>query len=381
MAQQQSFRHHYVPQWYQKGFLGEGQTRFKILDLYPPQYRSTDGRLHSGRAILDKGPNAWFYESDLYTSRYFGEPNDDIERLLFGPLDQQGKIAIAAYRDEDWETVAKTYCQVYEFMDALRLRTPKGMLLWQQDGVMTQEEVLYRMQKWRRMHCLMWAEGVLEIVRAPKDGPSFIFSDHPVTFFNRFVFPQDKQIPKGMDPPQAWIGTQTLFPLDKDHLFVLTHLEWTRKQGEHRSRQQRTNARLFDDGLIRWDNCIRKRELTAVQVQEANYIIKARAYRYIAGRTEDDLFPEKFLKTKLWSKLGRFLMPPENELYHFGGEIFAGYSDGRVYTQDEFGRRPKSAAERQRKAQEVKKMKEIVDRLITKELDEKGSDPETTIAT
>lgn len=364
MARQQSFRHHYVPIWYQKGFLDQGQTAFKILDLHPRKHRSSDGKIHSARSILDKGPNAWFFESDLYTTRYFGKPNDDIERLLFGPIDSKGKIAITAYRDQDWDTVSTTYDQVYEFMDAMRLRTPKGMLLWKLRGVKTHEEVLYLMQRWRRMHCLMWAEGVLEIVRAPKSGPGFIFSDHPVTFFNRYVFPADRQIPEGMDPPHAWVGTQTLFPLDKDHLFVLTHLEWTRKQGPNRARIDRTNSRLFDNGLIRWDNCIRSRELTSNQVREVNYIIKLRAHRYIAGRTTDDLFPERALKTTLWNKLGTFLMPPESELFHFGGEIYVGRSDGSVYYQDEFGRRPKTASEVRYRESEAKRMRADLERLL-----------------
>lgn len=367
MAKQQSFRHHYVPQWYQKGFLAEGQTSFKILDLHPPKYRSSDGATHYGRSVLDKGPDAWFFEADLYTTRHFGERNDDIERLLFGPIDLEGKVAIPAFRDEDWDTVASTYLNVFEFMDALRMRTPKGMLIWNIQGPMTQERVLHLMQVWRRMHCLMWAEGVLEIVRAPVGGPGFVFSDHPVTFFNPFVFPEDRQIPKGFDPPQAWMGTQTLFPLDKSHLFILTHLEWTRKQGAHRARQERTNARLFDNGMVRWDSCIRKRELTPYQVLEVNYIIKTRAHRYIAGRTVEDLYPERQLKTTLWSKIGRFLMPPENELFHFGGEIYVGYSDGRVHYQDEYGRRPRTAAEAEFRTDQARKMQEDLHRILKRD--------------
>lgn len=365
MAKQQSYRHHYVPQWYQRGFLNEGQTAFKILDLHPDIYRDKTGRVRGhSRAILDKGPDAWFFESDLYTTRVFGEPNDDIERLLFGPLDDRGKIAITSYRDQDWETVSKTYNSVFEFMDALCLRTPKGMLSWHRRGIRNQNDVLNHMQVWRMMHCLMWAEGVLEIVTTPNGGPGFIFSDHPVTFFNRFVFPQDKQIPIGMDPPQAWMGTQTIFPMDRNHLFVLTHLEWTQKQGERRARTQRTNPRLYDNTMIRFDHCIRERELTAAQVQEVNFIIKARALRYIAGQKEEDLYPERGMKTTLWSKLGRFLMPPQKGLFRFRGKMFVGYADGDIYYQDEFGRKPKTRAEYEKRKREAQEMKASLDRIL-----------------
>ncbi|MBB4819235.1 hypothetical protein HNP29_002625 [Pseudomonas alcaligenes] len=364
MPKQPSFRHHYVPQWYQKGFLDHGATSFKILDLAPPSFQGRDGRTHLGRSILDKGPNAWFFESELYTTRYFGEANDDIEKLLFGPLDQNGKTAITAYRDQDWGTVSRTYADVFEFMDALCLRTPKGMLRWPRMGVKDQNTALILMQRLRKMHCLMWAEGVLEIVRAPQNGPGFIFSDHPVTFYNRYVFPMDKQVPLGADPHQHWMGTQTLFPFDKEHLFILTHLEWANKPGPSKARKPRTNARLFDNGFIRWDQCIRKRVLTPKQVLEVNFIIKARALRYIAGRSEADLFPERHLKSTLWSSIGHFLMPPQSELFHFGGETYITFKDGHVHYQDQFGRRPATAVEAQRKAQRVEELKASLHRAL-----------------
>ncbi|MFJ2282053.1 DUF4238 domain-containing protein [Pseudomonas sp. NPDC087803] len=368
MAKQQSFRHHYVPQWYQKGFLNEGQTSFKILDLHPFIYRDKTGKVRGrGRSILDKGADAWFFESDLYTTQVFGEPNDDIERLLFGPLDEQGKIAIQAYLHEDWQTVSKTYGAVFEFMDALRLRTPKGMLLWGRSGIHDHSLLLHQMQLWRRMHCLMWAEGVLEIVNAPLGGPKFIFSDHPVTFFNRFVFPHDKHLRPGLDPPQAWMGTQTIFPMDRNHLFVLTHLEWSQKQGERRARIPRTNPRLFDDTVIRFDNCIRTRELTVSQVLEVNYLIKVRAHRYIAGQSEEDLFPERSMKMTLWSKLGHFLMPSKDKLHKFGGKTFVGYENGEIHFHDEFGRKPVTRAEYEKRKLEVEELRLTLNRILARE--------------
>jgi hypothetical protein len=124
---QQSHRHHYVPEWYQRRFLAPGQTSFKVLDLQPPKFTRGDGSSASGRQISTKGPKSIFFENDLYTTRWLGAPNDEIERMLFGAIDRDGKTAIDAYIAEDWETVHSTYGYMYGFMDALRLRTPKGL--------------------------------------------------------------------------------------------------------------------------------------------------------------------------------------------------------------------------------------------------------------
>lgn len=51
------------------------------------------------------------------------------------------------------------------------------------------------------------------------------------------------------------------------------------------------------------------RRVSEQEVLEVNHIIKSRAERYIAGRSEDNLFPEKHLKTTAWNKLANCLMP------------------------------------------------------------------------
>src|SRR6266550_180791 len=123
----QSHRHHYVPEWYQRRFLAPGNTNFTILDLAPPVFNRQDGTTGFGRQILTKGPRAFLFENDLYTTRWLGTPNDDIERMLFGAIDRTGQWAIDAYMAQDWATVHNSYFQMFEFMDALRLRTPKGL--------------------------------------------------------------------------------------------------------------------------------------------------------------------------------------------------------------------------------------------------------------
>lgn len=202
MPSPQSHRHHYVPKWYQHRFLDAGQTAFKILDLKPEVFRDKSGKVRGhGRSILDKGPDAHFWEPDLYTVRFLGQENDDIERLLFGAIDKSGQTAIDAWLAEDYNTVHDTYIHMYEFMDALRLRTPKGLRFLQSlSAKRDQLSLMMAMQHFRRMHCIMWAEGTLEIVNATESPTKFIFTDHPVTLFNSHVFPSNPLISPSADP-------------------------------------------------------------------------------------------------------------------------------------------------------------------------------------
>ncbi|WP_397453712.1 DUF4238 domain-containing protein [Pseudomonas lurida] len=374
MPKQQSYRHHYVPQWYQKRFLADGCTVFNVLDMCPKVYRNDKGViLGEGRQILNKGPDAWFFEKDLYTTRVLGEPNDDIERLLFGQIDSVGKEAIEALVDGDFERMHYTYTQVFEFLDALRLRTPKGLrFLRTTYQAKDQQELMVHMQKIRRMHCVMWMEGAIEIFEATQSATKFIFSDHPVTFFNPQVFPNDQKIPKGLDAPQHWLGTQTLLPLDSSRLMVITHREWGRKQGEKRARKSRTNPRLFDNSMISYDVIQRGRQISESEVREVNYIIKARAERYVASCTEGDLFPERHLKKTLWSKLGRFLLPRSYATVLQVGFMTMKMQYGNYYFQDEFGRRPKNRVELESAIKHAVDMEAMMVRVLNERLNKNG---------
>ncbi|MBD9588963.1 DUF4238 domain-containing protein [Pseudomonas sp. PDM03] len=372
MSKQQSYRHHYVPQWYQRGFLVEGSTVFKILDMRPEVFRDDKGAIvGKGRQILTKGPDAWFFERNLYTTRVLGKPNDDIERLLFGEIDRTGKEAIKALAENDLEKIHFTYTQVFEFLDALRLRTPKGLrFLRATFQARNQQELMVRMQEVRRMHCVMWMEGAIEIFEATHSTTKFIFSDHPVIFFNSHVFPKDPKIPEGLDAPQHWLGTQTLLPLDGDRLMVITHREWGRKQGETRARKSRTNARLFGNPMITYDGIQRGRQLSEKQVREVNYIVKMRAERYIASCTEEHLFPERHLKTTLWSRLGNFLLPRGYATALQVGFMTMKMQDGTYYFQDEFGRRPNNKAEFDKAVKNAKDMEAMLRRVLTERFNE-----------
>lgn len=375
---QQSHRHHYVPIWYQKGFLTPGQTSFKILDKRPDVFRDASGNVRGvGRTILNKGPDAHFWLPDLYTIRWLGHPDDVIERHLFGAIDTQGKRAIEAWLAEDFRTVHRTYQNVYEFMDALRLRTPKGLRFVQaMTRRRSQMGLMAAMQELRLMHCVTWAEGCLEIVRAP-EGTGFIFSDHPVVLFNRYVFPGDPEIPAGQDPHLHWLGTQTLFPFNREQLYVITHMEYARSPGRLKSRKPRTNPRYFDlnNPMMRYDKCIRTRTLTPRQVLEVNYIIKTRADRYIAGGSEDDLYPERHLRSTVWSKLGEFLLPPNQVGVRQVGYMVMKFEDGSYRFQDQFGRTPQSKEEYEEEIRRAKEMEAQLRRVLAKHKANEGEAP------
>lgn len=375
---QQSHRHHYIPIWYQKGFLAPGQTSFKVLDKRPDVFRDDTGKVRGqGRSILNKGTDAHFWEPDLYTIRWLGRTDDIIERQLFGAIDTRGKKAIEAWLAEDFNTVHHTYWQVYQFMDALRLRTPKGLRFVQaMTRKQNQLDLMVAMQKLRRMHCVMWAEGCLEIARAPA-GSGFIFSDHPVVLFNRHVFPGDPEIPVGHDPALHWQGTQTLFPFDRERLYILTHVEYAHSPGRLKARKPRTNSRYFDAGnpMVRYDECIRTRTLTPLQVLEVNYIIKARADRYIAGRVDDDLYPEHHLKTTVWNRLGEFLMPQKHKVIKQDGYMVMKFNDGSYRFQDQFGQRPRSKAEYEQEVKRAEELEATFKRVLSKHHAERGEPP------
>jgi hypothetical protein len=92
--------------------------------------------------------------------------------------------------------------------------------------------------------------------------------------------------------------------------------------------------------MVRTDAFIRTRKLSSQEVARINYVLKARARRYIAAGRREWLYPEESV-AEPWGELRKTLLPPKDELWHFGGELYAKFQDGRVYYQDELGRTEK----------------------------------------
>lgn len=328
-------RNHYVPVWYQRGFVNADPPRLYYLDLDPLAVEPGRG---GPPAIKRSAPKQCFWSHDLYTTLFFGTPNDEIERFLFGAIDNDGALAVRAVAEGDPGGVHDSFQDFFSYIDAQKIRTPKG-LDWIRDryGQIDQLNLMLEMQALRQMHCTMWLEAVREVVSAEDSDVKFIVTDHPVTVYNAKCPPDHVQCRYPDDPPTELIGSQTLFPLDANHCLILTNLEYAKDPTGVDLLRTRQNARHFGHTLARTDAWIRTRKLSRGEVVAINHILKSRARRYIAAAEEVWLYPER-AATHDWAALGKTLLPPERKLWHFGGEIVVGYKDGTSTFQDAFGR-------------------------------------------
>jgi hypothetical protein len=243
-----------------------------------------------------------------------------------------------AFLTDDQAQWHHNFQDFFIYLDVQKLRTPKGL-----DWVKTkypeldQIQLMAEMQALRTIHCTLWAEGVRELVSAEDSDIKFILSDHPVTIYNYACPPDSELCAYPNDPDIALKGSHTIFPLDKNRCLILTNLEYAQDPNGTNPLEQRTNATRIRQSMVNTINFISKRKLKQDEVTKINYIIKSRSKDAIAAGKESWLYPEDRLTCE-WSELRHVLLPPSEELYKFGGEMFAGYEDGSTYYQDEFGR-------------------------------------------
>lgn len=337
---------HYVPQWYQKGFLSNPNNNLYYLDLTPDKILRPDGApilLPDGTAKTHKALNYWptskcFYQTDLYTTFFGPYINDDVERLLFGKIDDEGARAVRAYIDTDMSGWHEHFSNFFSFIDTQKIRTPKGLdWIRHQYPMLDQVDLMVEMQSIRNIHCAIWTEGVREIVSAKNADTKFLISDHPVTIYNYASSGDDTFSAYPNDPSIQLKASQTLFPLNKDFCLILTNLEYAKSPDINDPLEKRTHAKLQRNSWVRTDQYIRTRSLNDDEVSTLNLVLKKRAKRYIAAENEEWLYPEK--NTQLtWESAKEILLPPKDELHLFGGETFVGFKDGTTLYQDEFGR-------------------------------------------
>lgn len=333
---------HYVPIWYQRGFLETGCTQLAYRDLRPEAHQLPDGSLRPGRSRFKSSPKQCFVQRDLYTTAFGDLLNDEIERRLFGQIDTDGAPAIKALIGEDPSAWHKHFEMMFRFIDIQKLRTPKGLdWLKMRYPRLSQNELMMEMQGIQAMHCTIWTEGVREIVSAANSEVKFIISDHPVTIYNHGVPPEADGCRYPLDPSITLKVSQTIYPLDRDHCLILTNLEYAKDQ-DAAPLEKRTFARSFRTSMVRTDTFARTRRLSADDVRRINRVIKARARRYVAAGREEWLDPEVGDATP-WDSLREVLRPPKEALWHVGGELFAGFEDGHVHYQDAFGRTEKES--------------------------------------
>lgn len=331
-------QNHYVPIWYQKRFILGPKTSLYHLDFDPPTTEIDDGRVVRGRNIEPRSPKRCFRERDLYTTRFGNTINDEVERYLFGAIDNDGANAVRAFANNDVATIHRLFRRFFEYLDAQKLRTPKGLdWIRSKYPTLTQLDLMLEMQHLRQMHCTMWFECVREIVSAEQSDVKFIVTDHPVTTYNAACPPTSAASQYPEDPSIALNGTQTVFALSVDHCLVLTNLEYAKDPTGIDLMAPRENARYYGQTITRTDALVRGRKLSREDVISINQLMKARARRFIAASEKDWLYPES-ANPGTWEAIGKVLSPPVDELWHFGGEIYIGYKDGSTQYQDPFGR-------------------------------------------
>lgn len=337
MAEPLSRENHYVPQWYQRTFLAPGATELYRLDLQPKTVELGNGTTKTLDWPVRRSISACFVERDLYTTRFGAIISDEIERQLFGAIDTKGSHAVRAYVSGDPRAMHYAFEDLFEYVDAQKLRTPRG-LDWIKARYprLNQAQLMREMQSLRLMHCTMWAEGVREIVSAANSDVKFIVSDHPVTVYNPAYAPGSTQCTYPNDPSIALLGTQTIFALDPNTCLIFTHLECATSPTDIKPTKHRTFARFRGQSLVRTDAFVRTRKLSRDDVIAVNFLLKSRAGRFIASSEKTWLYPERSF-TGSWADIAKVLLP-RDDLWRFGGEIYVGYKDGSVRYQDAFGR-------------------------------------------
>lgn len=325
---------HYVPQWHQKGFTNDRGN--ELCHLSYKKITLPNGEVKKFDSKKWYTPAQCFYKKDLYTTYLGSESNDDIEKKLFGDIDGTGAIAVKAYLTDDQSEWHSNFKNLFFYLDAQKLRTPKG-LDWIKNHYpdLIQNQLMIEMQAITRLNCTLWIEGIRELVSADDSEVKFIVSDHPVTVYNYACPPDSKECQYPNDPDISLKGTQTIFPLDKNRCLILTNQEYAQNPDIIDPLEQRTNPTKTRSSLVSTIDFINHRKLNSDEVSQINYIIKEQSKESVAAGSVDWLYPEKSVDIP-WADLRHVLFPPSQG---FTTEILAKFNDGSVYYQDAFGRK------------------------------------------
>jgi hypothetical protein len=336
---------HYVPQWYQKRFLPSGLREQKLyyLDLEPERVAHSGGGFHFRNDCRRLGTVNCFAQRHLYTILFGDKAADVIEKRFFGEIDRLGAASVEFFSNyvvsEKSETALNN---LLRFLDAQKLRTPKGLdFIKRLAKGGSHQMALHLMGQLWQYHITIWMEGVWEVLHCDQSATKFIITDHPVSTYNKMLFPLAKQCRYPFDAPIEVIGTHTIFPLDLNRCLIITNLGYVRNPWINPLRV-RENPRYFAQTIFDIRKVQTGRQISEDYVLSINYILKRRARRYLAAAHKDWLFPERFLKTTMWNKLGdRFFLMPDPRKVSFTTEILVGYINGSAWGIDEYGRRPK----------------------------------------
>jgi hypothetical protein len=336
-------RNHYIPEWFQRRFLlNDGrEQKFFYLDMNPDTV-FLKKRQYVRKSLLRWGPPSCFCQEDLYTTKFGDWESTEIEKKFFGKVDSDAPSAIEYFTDFQQPSVnGNAFNNLVSYMSIQKLRTPKGLAyLSEVLPRLDKNLILFKMQELRNIFCALWTESIWSIVDATRADTKFILSDQPVTVYNKTCLPNSKWCLGHRDPDIALSGTHTLFPLSLDKALIFTNLSWVRNPYGH-PRKPRPNFNPFRNTVFNFLHIQTGRHLTDIEVNEINYVIKMRAYRYLAAAKKEWLYPENKIPSQRWEELGQgYLFMPDPRSVTFSSQVLIGYDNKRVDAFDEYGRKP-----------------------------------------
>lgn len=290
---------HYVPQWYQKRFLEPSSDHnvLHYLSLRPDVLQDAHGRRHELPPRRRRPIRKCFVEEDLYTLRFRDIRSTLIEQALFGEIDSRGNAAVSYWAGFTHPSADQAaLIGLLHYMSAQKLRTPKG-LDWLAAEFSTNDpnRVLRAMADLRTLYTAIWAECVWHLADASQSATKFIVTDHPVTVYNRACGPRNRLCRPPNDPDIRLHGSHTVFPLGLDKALILTNRSWARNPYQSATKL-RPNPDFYRESVFNFFEIQTRRRLTEKEVRQINFILKNRAYRYIAAAREEWLYPEQRLE-------------------------------------------------------------------------------------
>ncbi len=244
---------HYVPIWYQKRFVLDPTSEHELyyLNLKPPQFMDSKGKIHIGNAVRRLGLKHCFAEEDLYTTSFNNIESRTLEQLFFGQIDTRGRTAVDWCADFSYPWDGSDHINdLLLYMSTQKLRTPKG-LGWLREQVSKlgnpdKNNTLAWMTSLRQLYGSIWMECVWLIADASKSETKFIVSDHPITIYNRRCGPRSQWCREYNDPDIRFHASHTLYPLSLDKILILTNLSWVRNPYQSET-EMRPNPNFLEE--------------------------------------------------------------------------------------------------------------------------------------
>ena len=108
---------HYVPEWYQKGFLHKADPKYFYLDRISKVIKLSDGSTKTINGPRHFSPSQCFCQHDLYTTSILASDSDFVEKYLFGKIDSQGAEAVRAVTQNNYPDIHRHCLHFFEYID------------------------------------------------------------------------------------------------------------------------------------------------------------------------------------------------------------------------------------------------------------------------